>query len=58
MKKRVVDQEELAPMCLCALAIPLYPSTTFEVHCSFPEHPGYKQRWHGEIMAIVSFICC
>jgi hypothetical protein len=57
MKKREVDQEELASTCLCTLA-PLYPSTTFAVHCSFPEHTGYKQRWHGEIMAIVSFVCC
>jgi hypothetical protein len=44
MKKREVNQEELASMCLCALAIPLYPSTTFAVHCSFPEHTRYKQR--------------
>jgi hypothetical protein len=58
MKKREVNQEELAATCLCALAIPLYPSTTSAVHRSFSEHTRYKQRWHGEITAIVSFVCC
>jgi hypothetical protein len=58
MKKREVNQEELPATCLCALAIPLYPSTTFAVHRSFPEHTRYKQRWHREIMAIVSIVYC
>jgi hypothetical protein len=40
------------------LPIPLYPSTTFAVHRSFPEHTRYKQRWHREITAIVSIVCC
>jgi len=57
MKKREVNQEKLAATCLCALAIPLYPLTTFAVHCSFPEHTRYKQRWHREITAIVRIVC-
>jgi hypothetical protein len=32
MEKREVDQDELATTCLCAPAIPFYPSTTFAVH--------------------------
>jgi len=52
MEKRELDQEELAATCLCAPAIPLYPSTNFcRMLHFFPERTGYKQRRHSEITA-------
>jgi hypothetical protein len=35
MQTREVHEEELAATCLCAPAIPLYPSTTFAVHRTY-----------------------
>jgi hypothetical protein len=52
-KKREVDQEELAAMCLCAPSIALYPSP---LHFSYPELIGEKQRPHS--LQLQAFLSC
>jgi hypothetical protein len=54
-KKREVDQEELAAMCLCAPSIALYPSPTFAVHCTSSSQSSLERN-RGHTTAVASFL--